>query len=240
MRPSAPIRLVLFDCDGTLVDSQHVIVARMSEAFAEFGLDVPARDKVLGIVGLSLEEAVGQLLDGQSPGGLNSPVVPALANAYREQYRRYRETGPAEPLYPGAAETVRALAARDDVLLGIVTGKSQRGVRGVLGHYGLLDHFVTIQTADDAPSKPHPAMVLQAIAATGAEATDTVVIGDTTFDMVMARSAGAGAIGVGWGYHAPATLPGAGAETVLDGFGDLLPWLDRRWAGQIPGGPAID
>jgi len=223
------MRLVLFDCDGTLVDSQHVIVACMNSAFAEHGLDAPAREKVLGIVGLSLNEAMHSLLDGSDP-----EAVPVLAQSYRDQFRRYRETGPAEPLYPQAFETVTALAGRDDVLLGIVTGKSQRGVRAVLGHHDLLDHFLTIQTADDAPSKPHPAMVLQAIAATGAEAADTVVVGDTTYDMAMARAAGAGAVGVGWGYHAPANLPGAGAEAVLDTFDDLLPWLDERWTKQEP------
>ncbi len=106
-----------------------------------------------------------------------------------------------EPLYPGAADAVAALARRDDIVLGIATGKSQRGVRAVLARHGLLEHFITIKTADDAPSKPDPGMVLHAMSEAGVAADDTVVVGDTVYDIAMARAAGAAAIGVTWGYH---------------------------------------
>ena len=96
-----------------------------------------------------------------------------------------------EPLYPGAADAIRALARRDDVVLGIATGKSQRGVRLVLGHHGLLDHFITIKTADDAPSKPDPGMVLACDARSGCRGSRHVVVGDTVYDIAMARAAGA-------------------------------------------------
>ncbi len=129
----------------------------------------------------------------------------------------------------GGGEAGRGRAEGEDGLLGSVAGKAGRGVEAVIGGHELLDRFVTIQTADDAPSKPHPAMVQQAMAETGVEPADTVVIGDTTFDMEMARAAGAGAIGVGGGYHPPHALPAAGAETVLTTFNDLPSWLDRRW-----------
>ncbi|MEJ8574725.1 HAD-IA family hydrolase [Microbaculum marinum] len=217
-------RLVLFDCDGTLVDSQHVIVTCMTSAFTEHGIEAPRREQILDIVGLSLPEAFERLLHGTGLRG-----VAALAESYKAHFRQYRASGPVEPLYPGALDAVLTLAGRREVLLGVATGKSRRGVDAVLGHHDLLKHFVTIQTADDAPSKPHPGMVIQAMSATGVEPKDTVVVGDTTFDMAMARSAGAGAIGVGWGYHPAASLPGAGAETVLVSFDELLPLLDRRW-----------
>jgi phosphoglycolate phosphatase len=218
------MRLILFDCDGTLVDSQHMIVDTMTDVFEEQGLPVPSREAVLGIIGLSLEQAVATLL------GEDAGRTAEMAARYRTAFHARRTQAPLEPLYPGARDVVAALSDRDDTLLGIVTGKSRRGLNAVLGGHELLERFVTLQTADDAPSKPHPAMVLQAIAETGADPADTVVVGDTRFDMEMARAAGAGAVGVGWGYHARETLPSAGAEVVLSHFDALPDWLDRRWA----------
>lgn len=219
------MKLILFDCDGTLVDSQHVIVAAMGRAFARAELAVPPREAVLGIVGLSLVEAMQRL-------GEDDPRFPAerLADLYRQAFRELRtEPDFSEPMYPGMRALVDTLSARDDVLLGIATGKSQRGVAAVLGHHGLEGRFVTIQTADDAPSKPHPAMVHQAMAATGVAAGDTVLIGDTSFDMVMARAAGAGAIGVSWGYHAPELLRQSGAQWLVDDADELLRAIDTQW-----------
>lgn len=219
------MKLVLFDCDGTLVDSQHVIVAAMGRAFARAELAMPPREAVLGIVGLSLVEAMQRL-------GEDDPRFPAerLAELYREAFRELR-TEPvfSEPMFPGMRGLIDRLAARDDLLLGIATGKSQRGVAAVLAHHGLEGRFVTIQTADDAPSKPHPAMVLQAMAATGAEPMDTVLIGDTSFDMVMARAAGARAIGVSWGYHAPDLLTQSGAERLATDADELQRAIDELW-----------
>lgn len=219
------MKLVLFDCDGTLVDSQHVIVAAMGRAFARAELAMPSREAVLGIVGLSLVEAMQRL-------GEDDPRFPAerLADLYREAFRELRtEPDFSEPMFPGMRGLIDRLAARDDLLLGIATGKSQRGVAAVLAHHGLEGRFVTIQTADDAPSKPHPAMVLQAMAATGAEPMDTVLIGDTSFDMVMARAAGARAIGVSWGYHAPDLLTQSGAERLATDADELQRAIDELW-----------
>lgn len=219
------MKLVLFDCDGTLVDSQHVIVAAMGRAFARAELAMPSREAVLGIVGLSLVEAMQRL-------GEDDPRFPAerLAELYREAFRELRtEPDFSEPMFPGMRALIDRLAARDDLLLGIATGKSQRGVAAVLAHHGLEGRFVTIQTADDAPSKPHPAMVLQAMAATGAEPMDTVLIGDTSFDMVMARAAGARAIGVSWGYHAPDLLTQSGAERLATDADELQRAIDELW-----------
>ncbi|RTL89238.1 HAD family hydrolase [Ancylobacter aquaticus] len=219
------MKLILFDCDGTLVDSQHVIVAAMGRAFARAELAVPPREAVLGIVGLSLVEAMQRL-------GEDDPRFPAerLADLYRQAFRELRtEPDFSEPMFPGMRGLIDTLSARDDVLLGIATGKSQRGVAAVLGHHGLEGRFVTIQTADDAPSKPHPAMVHQAMAATGVDARDTVLIGDTSFDMVMARAAGASAIGVSWGYHAPELLRQSGAQWLVDDADELLRAIDTQW-----------
>jgi phosphoglycolate phosphatase len=219
------LKLVIFDCDGTLVDSQHLIVSAMSEAYQANGLPVPDRKTMLSMVGLSLVELFTALGKGKE----GYPVA-SLADGYRDAFHRLREGGAAiEPLYPGAAEAVTALARRDDVVLGIATGKSQRGVHLVLGHHGLIDHFLTVQTADDAPSKPDPGMVNAAMREAGVAPGDTVVVGDTGYDMAMARAAGATAIGVTWGYHTRDALIAGGATAVIEDFSKLIPALDAIW-----------
>jgi len=221
---SKPLKLVIFDCDGTLVDGQHMIVASMTQAYAAHGIAVPNRETMLSMVGLSLIETFTEL--GK---GVEQFPVASLAEYYKIAFHALRLSGQhIEPLYPGAVEAVQALARREDVALGIATGKSQRGVRLVLGHHGLLKHFVTIKTADDAPSKPDPGMVLDAMREAGAAAENTVVVGDTVYDVAMARAAGAAAIGVAWGYHSRAALAAAGAP-VIDTFATLVPMLDRMW-----------
>jgi phosphoglycolate phosphatase len=137
-----------------------------------------------------------------------------------------------EPLYPGVADAVAALATRSDRMLGVATGKSRRGVARLFDREGWHRHFATIQTADDHPSKPDPSMILKAMAETGAEPRHTVMIGDTSYDMQMARNAGVGAIGVGWGYHDAARLASAGAQSIVDRGQDLLAEIERRLAAQ--------
>ncbi len=205
------MKLVVFDCDGTLVDSQHMIVAAMEGAFAECDLPGPVRSDVLGVVGLSLGEAVRRLAPDARPSG-----VDALAEAYKRAFAALRQDrAHLEPLYPGVRETLVALARAPDVLLGVATGKSRRGLNAVLEREGLTDLFVTLQTADTHPSKPHPAMLRAAMAEVGAVPHRTLMVGDTTYDIGMARDAGARAIGVGWGYHPVAELEAAGAHRIL-------------------------
>ena len=222
------MNLVIFDCDGTLVDSQAMICAAMQQAYGAHGLSVPPREQLLAIVGLSLPDAFRRLAQCEK-NGADHPVN-SLVEQYRIAFAALRQSEQhLEPLYPGACDAIDALTARCDIVLGIATGKSQRGVRAVLGRHGLSDRFVTIQTADDAPSKPHPGMVLAAMREAGVAPRDTVVVGDTSFDVEMARAAGARSIGVAWGYHPVQALVDAGADAIIADFSELAGALDRLW-----------
>lgn len=210
------LRLAIFDCDGTLVDSQADICAAMNAAFGLAGLVPPPRDATRRIVGLSLHEAMRRL----HPEGAHDAHA-ALAQHYRDAFRARRTAGQvAEPLYEGIAALVAELAD-DGWLLGVATGKSDRGLAHCLAAHGLSDHFVTLQTADRHPSKPHPSMVDACLAATGVDPAHTAMIGDTAFDMEMAVAAGVRAFGVSWGYHDPEDLFEAGAEAVAASVAEL-------------------
>ncbi|HUN51474.1 MAG TPA: HAD-IA family hydrolase [Candidatus Sulfotelmatobacter sp.] len=230
MAAGAPVRLVVFDCDGTLVDSQHHIVAAMTAAFQAHGLADPAAAAVLALVGLPPAVMAAALL----------PALPderhhAVADAYRQAFFAQRQhPGHREPLYPGAARVLHDLAA-GGYLLGIATGKSRRGLDATLGAHGLLPHFATVQTADVARGKPDPEMLHRAMAEVGADPGETLLVGDTTYDMQMAANAGVRAIGVAWGYHAPGALLEAGAHCVIDDFASLAPLA----ATLIGGGPCV-
>jgi phosphoglycolate phosphatase len=211
------LKLIVFDCDGTLVDSQHMICGAMQRAYDAHDMVCPPRETVLSIVGLSLRQAFETL-------GRNARDFPidGMIERYKEAFFELRHSPEhQEPLYPGARDTILQLGARADCVLGIATGKSQRGVRAILTHHDLLAHFSTIMTADDAPSKPDPGMLMNAMRETGAGPRDTVMIGDTSYDMEMARAAGVHAIGVTWGYHAPEVLRASGAHHVVETFDGL-------------------
>ncbi|MBS0125634.1 HAD-IA family hydrolase [Thetidibacter halocola] len=200
------LRLVIFDVDGTLVDSQADILASMEAAFAEIGRPAPARTEVLGVVGLSLPGAIARLAGDESDDRLARMV-----EAYKTSYARLRHQNGAasSPLYDGIRPLLEALHARDDLLLGIATGKSRRGLEALLDTLDLRRFFVTAQCADDHPSKPHPSMLLTCLAETGIDAGRAVMIGDTSFDIDMARAARIRSVGVTWGYHPAPHLSGA-------------------------------
>lgn len=227
----AAMKLVIFDCDGTIVDSQQAIVAAMAAAFARHGLPEPAREAVIGVVGLSLANAVARLVPGHDAGS-----VDRLAESYKSAFADLRSReGHREPLFPGAREVIAALAERDDVVLGVATGKSRRGVDALFEREGLARYFHTIQTADDHPSKPHPSMVERAMREAGAERAGTVMVGDTVFDIEMARHACVGAVGVTWGYHPAEELTRAGAHALVAGYEELTAAIDRLLANGAGG-----
>lgn len=205
-----PARLALFDCDGTLVDSQDNICRSVEEAFGIARIAAPPRQRIRRIVGLSLIEAMRQLL----PEGEDA-LHHSLAADYKAAFFRLRSAGAMaeEPLYEGIAEVLEGLLATGWVL-GVATGKSDRGLAHILAHHGIARHFVTLQTADRHPSKPHPSMIETAMADAGATPATTVMIGDTSYDMEMARAAEARALGVAWGYHPVDELTAAGAHAI--------------------------
>ena len=211
------MRLVLLDCDGTLVDSQQAIVVAMTAAWQAAGLQAPDPQAVRRAVSLPLTEAIARLL----PGG-ESGFVKRLAGLYRDAYyrERHHKGHELEPLYPGVHEALIAMRA-SGLSLGIATGKSFRGLIAVLEQHGLSETFVTLQTADRGLGKPNPDMVFQALEETCSTSADTVVVGDSTFDMEMACRAGVSGVGVAWGYHSVRDLEAAGARRIVHRWEDL-------------------
>ena len=201
--------LAVFDCDGTLVDGQASICDAMEIAFAETGMPAPDRNSVRRAVGLSLMQAVRRLLPGADDAACH-----AVADAYKHAFRSAREQGTlSQPLYEGIPQLLDDLRS-GGWQLGIATGMSDRGLAHCLAAHGLEGVFVTLQTADRHPSKPHPGMLEAALFEAAVQPAEAVMIGDTAYDMQMARSSGVRAIGVEWGYHPPAELVAAGAEFV--------------------------
>jgi phosphoglycolate phosphatase len=213
-------RLAIFDCDGTLVDSGANIHSALAEAFDEHGFDVPQQQVSRKVIGLSLVEAMAALLPD-----VEQVQHLALAESYKKHFQRARFEGRVEePLFDGIPELLDRLEA-DGWLLAVATGKSDRGLALCLECHGYAERFVSLQTADRHPSKPHPSMVEQAMADAGANRDTTIVIGDTAFDMGMAVNAGATGIGAGWGYHESEELLAAGATAVAENPVDVLAHL---------------
>jgi len=205
------MRLAVFDCDGTLVDGQADVCWAMERAFTRAGLEAPDNQAVRRIVGLSLPAAVRSLAPD-----LSDDQNRAVTEFYRSSFRGRREEGLLdEPLYDGIAAMLRDLHAAG-WSLAVATGKSDRGLAACLATHGIADLFVSLQTADRHPSKPHPAMLEATLFEAGALPGQAVMIGDTSFDMLMARSIGVAAIGVGWGYHGTNELLASGASRVVE------------------------
>jgi phosphoglycolate phosphatase len=215
-------RLAIFDCDGTLVDSQANICMAMEHAFQEKGMAPPPRNAIRRTVGLSLFEIMRELLPD-----MGEAQQRVMAEAYRDSYFTLRNNGlEHEPLYDGIA----ALLCELDVsgwLLGVATGKSDRGLERCLDHHGIKGLFVSLQTADRHPSKPHPSMIHQALADSGVDAAQAFMIGDTVYDIHMGRAAGCRTIGVGWGYHPLDELKEAGADAVAETMEELKAALEE-------------
>lgn len=219
------LRLVVFDIDGTLVDSQHEIVAAMRSAFDMAGAAAPEPGAIRAIIGLSLPVAVAALAPH-----LAEAKQREIVEAYRFCFTMARAEGGAEmaaPLFPGMREILVHLDAGRDFLLGVATGKARRVLDHVLRIHDIDRHFVTLQTADFHPSKPHPSMLEQALRETGCTPDRAVMIGDTEFDIVMGRKAGYSTIAVAWGYHPEERLRRAGADAVVHDADALCAAIDH-------------
>lgn len=213
-------RLAIFDCDGTLVDSGATIHRALNAAFDAHRLDCPPPALSRKVIGLSLVEAMAQL----APNADHD----ALSRTYKDAFMTMRAGGQVEePLFDGILPLLDALEG-DGWLLAVATGKSDRGLNHCLHSHGIHGRFVSLQTADRHPSKPHPGMALAALAEAGATPRSSVVIGDTSFDIGMALAAGTGAIGAAWGYHEHDELAAAGAHRVAHEPDEVLA-MARQW-----------
>jgi phosphoglycolate phosphatase len=214
------LRLAVFDCDGTLVDSLGAIAAAMARTFEASGLPPPTPQDVQTVVGLPLLHAIDRI----APDGAD---LERLRDGYAHAYRELiADPAMHEPLYEGALE---ALSALDEagVLLGVATGKGRRGLEGVLERHGIRDRFITLKTSDDGPGKPNPHMLIAAMDEAGTGPAETIMIGDTTFDVLMASNAGVASIGVTWGYHGAEEQRSAGAAQLASVFADVAPAFER-------------
>lgn len=214
------MKLAVFDCDGTLVDSQAAIVMIMNQAFAAEGHAVPTDLAIRRTIGLPLADAMAMLAPGA-----DAARVRRLTEGYRDIARTVQlKHDHHEPLFEGTRETLDRLA-KAGWMLAVATGKGRRGLIATLTRHDLLERFLSLHTADDGPGKPDPTMLRNAMAFAGVQAADTVMIGDTSFDMRMAANAGVRGLGVVWGYHPREELMASGAHAVADTYTHLAELL---------------
>lgn len=214
---SNPLKLAIFDCDGTLVDGQHMIISSMKHASEKFDISYPGDEQVRRIVGLSLLEAISTVFPE-----LTDHDHQLLKSEFIDHFQYLRTLDDYhEPLYEGIRETILKLNDMG-ILLGVATGKSTRGLKNTLLNHGLHDHFVTLNTADDGPGKPHPSMINVALSESGVSKDNAIMIGDTTYDMIMAENAGVKSVGVTWGYHPEDELKSSGANHIIHHISELI------------------
>ena len=213
------MKLVLFDCDGTLVDSAALIHETMRRTFLHFGKPEPGLEHTKAIIGLTLDIAIARML-GRAHAGDEEMDMMAYYKSLFTTVRKDLDFR--EPLFEGIREVIDEIGPRDDLLIGAVTGKSRRGLDMILDTHDFRPYFIVSRTADDCPSKPHPAMVTECCDETGMVAADTLVIGDAVYDMQIAKAAGAKAVGVSWGYASVDDLWAAGADAIVDHPSEIL------------------
>ena len=223
---SEPLRLVVFDVDGTLVNSQAHILVSMRQAFSDLGLPVPNDQEIMHGIGLSLPQLMARLVPDATP-----DLHHALAARYKElSFARHSAVGSdaESPFYPGMREVLDELRGDDFTLMATATGKSRRGLNRMIAHHGLDGYFQSTQVADDHPSKPHPSMVHRAMSETGVAAENAVMVGDTSYDMAMGHAAGMATIGVSWGYHPASHLEANSIVHSAEGLMiALTTWIER-------------
>lgn len=209
-------QLLIFDWDGTLMDSAGTIVACIQRASAEMGYSVPSREAASHIIGLGLNQALYTLFPE-----MPEADIPRMVERYRDCYL----SQDAEiPLFPGAEELIRELHDRE-YQLAVATGKARRGLARAFEHTGLGRYFHASRTADETHSKPHPAMILELLDELMLDKDQALMIGDTSHDLEMARSAGVASLAAGFGAHPAEYLESYGALRVCDNFAELAQWL---------------
>jgi phosphoglycolate phosphatase len=209
------LRLVIFDLDGTLIDSVALIVETVTNAFNAVGEAVPDEQAIRSISGITARDAMAILAPGA-----DADRVEAILQSYRAHYLRNAGTA-REPLFAGALAALDRLQADPANILAVATGKGYAGAVTLLERHNLIDRFHSVQTPDHNRGKPDPQMIETAMTRTGLSPRQTVMIGDTSHDMHMAKAAGVGAIGVVWGYHERLALLEAGADIIIDSFDEL-------------------
>jgi phosphoglycolate phosphatase len=222
MTANTRLRLAAFDLDGTLLDSANSIVAGVMACWEACGYPLPEPDAVRRIIGLPWEESVQMLLPGAGEAEF------AEIRAYHESMARGERPKPSrdQTLFPGVLDMLDAVEEAG-YLLAIITSRSGHRLAELLEAQNIANRFVSLKTTDNGPGKPNPYLMLQTLAETGVDKQDAVMIGDTTFDILMACNAGTASIGVSWGVHEPHELRDAGAHQVAETMEELLPVMDR-------------
>ena len=225
---SKATRLAAFDLDGTLLNSIPSIVVGVRTCWDVLGFSAVSDEQIRNIIGLPWEESVRTLIPGAGAHEV------AMINEYHAEIARGDRRPPNRPpeeIFAGASETLDRFE-QDGYLLAIVTSRSNRRFYDLLEQAGLSERFATIKTADLGPGKPDPYLLNQAMADVGAEPKATVMIGDTTYDIMTGRNAGTGAIGVTWGVHPSQKLKEAGAHHVAVEFDELHDYADGLTSGM--------
>ncbi|GAB4357539.1 MAG: HAD-IA family hydrolase [Gammaproteobacteria bacterium] len=217
-----PFRLLIFDWDGTLMDSEARIVACIRAATEEMGLRTLSNDHMKNVIGLGLAEAIQMLFPGS-----DDDFGREFVARYRKHFFRAEENP--TPLFEGAYATLQSLYEQG-YWMAVATGKGRRGLDQALERTGCGDFFLTTRCADEAPSKPHPEMLLAILEELGVDADDTLMIGDTEYDMQMARSAGTHALAVSYGVHELERLLNHQPLGFVDDIRELPAWLGNRQA----------
>ena len=211
--------LLIFDWDGTLMDSAGVIVDSIQRACEDIGLDAPGDRASRQIIGLGLVQALQTLLPD-----LPAEDYPRLVERYRHHYLgRDNDI----PLFEGVADSISRLHA-SGFQLAVATGKSRLGLERALASSGLGEWFSATRCADQTHSKPHPAMVLELIEELDADPARTLVIGDTSHDLLMASNAGVASLGVTYGAHEPHDLRPHAPLALMDSFAEVDAWLNAN------------
>jgi len=208
--------LIVFDWDGTLMDSTTVIATSIQSACRDLGLTVPSDEAARHVIGMGLVQALQHAVP-DAPETMYEP----LAERYRHYFLAQDES---IPLYAGAAETIVELHEAGHVLA-VATGKSRKGLERALDSSGLRRYFQATRTADQTFSKPHPAMLLELMDELGVDAGRVLMIGDTTHDLQMAINAGVDAVGLTHGAHPEDQLRALQPLALLDDFHELHAWL---------------